>query len=413
LISILVLIVGACAFASELTSTSEARIPKRDAASTHVAQTPAAATGAFGLDLMRTQPPGNLVLSPNSIATALAMAGTGAAGRTAAQIARTLHLTKPAAFKAVGNLQRTIAKEQAVAGQDHPKAPTLELANGLFLQQGFSVKPTFVSGLQRHFGTVLESIDFRGDPTGSLNTINDWVSEHTMGVIPSLLTSLPKETQLALTNAAYLKADWLHPFDSAHTTLAPFHNRAGSTSVEFMHQTEQLRYGSGKGYQAVDLPYRASSLSMLVVLPREKSVARLQGRLDAKGLARIVRGLSRRPVRLSLPRFHLTSKVKLKNALRSLGMTAAFDESADFSRISAAIELKIDLVEHAADLKVDEEGTTAAAATVVVFVPTSKPKPPPAITFNANHPFLFFLHDNRTGAVLFAGRLTNPASAGI
>ena len=125
---------------NDSTSTGKAQVPAPTAASPHKALAPAVATGAFGLDLMRAQPPGNLVLSPDSVAAALAMAGTGAAGRTAAQIAGTLHLATPAAFAAVGRLQRTIAKEQASAGQGYSKAPTLALANGLFLQQGFPVR---------------------------------------------------------------------------------------------------------------------------------------------------------------------------------------------------------------------------------------------------------------------------------
>ncbi len=113
-------------------STNSPRPRPTQRASREISFAPAPATAAFGLDLMRTQPPGNLVLSPDSVATALAMAGTGAAGRTASQIAKTLHLATPAAFAAVGRLQSTIASEQLTASQGDPKAPTLDLANGSF-----------------------------------------------------------------------------------------------------------------------------------------------------------------------------------------------------------------------------------------------------------------------------------------
>jgi serpin B len=129
-------------------------------------------------------------------------------------------------------------------------------------------------------------------------------------------------------------------------------------------------------------------------------------------LAGVVRGLSPRTVRLSLPRFRLTAQTELEDTLKSLGMTAAFSDAADFSGITSAAPLKINTVEHAADLSVDEEGNVAAAATGVGFIPVSAPFiPADAVRFNANHPFLFFLRDNSTGAVLFAGRLTNPATA--
>lgn len=403
---VLVAGIGALVFAASYS-------PSASEAQTHKALAPAAATGAFGLDLMRAGAPGNLVLSPDSVAAALAMAGTGAAGRTAAQMASTLHLTNPAAFPALWNLQRTIASEQASAGQGHPKAPTLELANGLFLQQGFPIEPTFLSGLQQHFGAAPETVDFSADPTGAVEAIDAWVSAHTAGIIPQLLTSLPEETRLALANAVYLKASWLHPFEQGETSPAPFYTQARKTRAEFMHQTARLRYGSGPGYAALDLPYRASTLSLLVVLPnRRKGVNALQRHLGARGLARIVHSLRPRSVRLSLPRFHLDTQTELNEPLKKLGMPIAFSEAANFSHITTAEHLKIGLVEHAADFRVDEEGTEAAAATAVVFVGKSRLRSPHSVTFNANHPFLFFLRDDRTGAVLFAGRLTDPTSTG-
>ena len=176
-----------------------------------------------------------------------------------------------------------------------------------------------------------------------------------------------------------------------------------------MRQTERLRYGSGRGYRAVELPYRASTLSLLVVLPSGGSVGALARRLGGGELARIARRLSPRRVELSLPRFHLATRVALAATLKSLGMPLAFSDAADFSRVATAGSLKIDRVEHVADLVVDEEGTVAAAATGVTAVPKSPRRPPrDLVTFNANRPFLFFVRDRSTGAVLFAGRLTDP-----
>ncbi len=419
---LLLLCTGACILVAvalgigvgQSTATSKAKVRTPTAASPHEALAPAAATGAFGLDLMHAMGPGNLVLSPDSVATALAMAGSGAAGQTAAQIASTLHLKSPASFASVGELQGTIANEQAAAAQGDPEAPTLDLANALFLQGGFPLNPAFVSGLQEHFGAGPQSVDFAGDLSGSVKTINEWVSDHTNGIIPQLFESLPELTRLVLADAVYLKASWLYPFRSGYTYPAPFHSPAKSSSVQFMHETERSRYGSGRGYAAVDLPYRASTLSLLVVLPVGRSLGALQHQLGARGLARIVHGLSPRLVQLSLPRFHLRTQTSLNQALAALGMRVAFSEAADFSGITAAEQLKIALVEHAADFKVDEAGTEAAAATGVVVEPTSARRPAGhEVVFNANRPFLFFLRDDRTGAVLFAGQLTNPASTGV
>ncbi len=359
---------------------------------------------------MRAQGPGNLVLSPDSVAAALAMTGMGGVGNTAGEIARTLHLKGPRALATVGDLQRAIAAGQAAAAVGDPEPPTLEIANGLFLQQGLPFAPAFLSGALQRFGAAPETVDFAGDPTGALDTINGWVSERTRGLIPRILDSLPEDMALALANAVYLDTDWEHPFKESETRPGVFHKATGKVTVDFMHQSESLRYGAGPGYRAVSLPYRSSTLSLLVVLPMRQRLGVLLHRLDGRGLARIARGLSVTPVILSLPRFHLNTDVELTGTLKKLGMPTAFGEAADFSRISTTVPLKIAFVKHAADIEVDEKGTIAAAATVVGTTLKSARPPRNPVTFNANRPFLFFLRDDQSGTVLFAGRLTDPAS---
>jgi len=390
-----------------------AKAPKRSGASRDEPLRPGIATGAFGLDLMRAYGPGNVVLSPDSVAAALAMTGSGGVGRTAREIARTLHLKGPSTFAAFGRLQRGIVGRYAAAKAAGPEAPTLEIANGVFLQQGLPFRPAYVNGVQRRFGASVQAVDFDGDPEGALGAINGWVSERTEGLIPKILGQLPPEMALALANAIYLHADWEHRFKPSATGPGTFHAATGKVDVDFMHQTELLPFDAGPGYKAVALPYRSSTLSLLVVLPVQQRLGSLLHRLDGRGLARISRRLSSRPVILGLPRFHVKTDVGLNGPLRKLGMRTAFSEAADFSRIANAVGLKVDFVKHAADLAVNEAGTVAAAATVVGVTRTAADRPPrDAVTFNANRPFLFFLRDDRTGAVLFAGRLVNPAPAG-
>ena len=412
LAAICIFVLAVAAGVATAAPAGQAKTPKQPAASPHKPLAPAAATGAFGIDLMRAQGPGNVVLSPDSVAAALAMTGMGGVGPTAAEIARTLHLKGPAALAAVGDLQRAIVAGQAAAAGGDPEAPTLEIANGLFLQQGLPFEPAFLSGVQRRFGAAPQTVDFAGDPGGALDAINGWVNERTRGRIPQILSSLPEEMALALANAIYLDADWKHPFEKSSTRPGVFHKAAGKVTVDFMHQTELLRYGAGPGYKAVALPYRSSTLSLLAVLPVGQPLGSLQRRLGGGRLGRIAGGLSTRPVILSLPRFHLETEVELTSALKRLGMRTSFSEAANFSRITTAVPLKIGFVKHAADFTVDEEGTVAAAATVVGVQLSSAASPRDPVTFKANRPFLFFLRDDRTGAVLFAGRLTDPASAG-
>ena len=267
---------------------------------TRVGQARAVATGgpvapaldAFGLDIMSRLGAGNFVFSPDSVAAALAMAGTGATGRTAAQMAHVLGLSSPSAFDQVGRLQSSISAEQVAAGRGNPQAPTLEIANGLFIQQELSLLSPFLSGLQGAFAAVPQSVDFRSGGAGAVHAINSWVSEHTRGLIPQIVASLPQETLLALANAVYLKAAWLDPFKAYATASAPFHGLHQTAAMPFMHQTERLPYSHGQGYAAIELPYSASTLSLLAVLPVGQSIGSLQSRLNAKSLRQIVQRLA-------------------------------------------------------------------------------------------------------------------------
>jgi serpin B len=391
-------------------ASSKAKKPKRPEAPRVAGYPPAAATGAFGIDLLRALKPANVVLSPDSVAAALAMTGTGGVGPTADEIARTLRLKGPANLAAVGDLQRAIAAGHAAAGVGDPEPPTLEIANGLFLQQGLPFNPAFISGAQQRFAAVPQTVDFDGDPAGALAAINGWMSERTRGKIPQILDSLPRGMALTLANAIYLDADWAHPFDEGATRPGTFYGTGGKGTVQLMNQTKLLRYGMARGYKAVALPYESSTLSMLVVLPVRQRLGALQRQLGGKALGRLARRLKPTRVDLSLPRFHLNTEVELTGVLRKLGMSTAFGGAADFSRITTAVRLRIAVVKHAADIIVDEGGTVAAAGTVVGLSPVSAP--PPAVPFRANRPFLFFLRDDQTGAVLFAGRVTQPPPDG-
>lgn len=374
---------------------------------------PATATTAFGLDLMRRLGPGNLVISPDSIATALSMAGTGAAGNTAAQMAIAMRLHAPSSFDGVGDLQSQLSAEQTAAAKGDPEAPTLELADALFLQRNLQIGQPFVSGLQQHFGAAPQTVDFEQAGGEAVKSIDNWVSEHTHGLIPKILDSLPGSTRLVLANAIYLKAAWAQQFKTAATGPGTFHRSTGAVSTPFMHETTGLAYGHGRGYAAVSLPYHSSTLSLLVLLPVGESVGSLLHGLTPSSFATILHSMHQHSVRLGLPRFHIALKRELNGPLEALGMTDAFHEgTADFSDIGAGKGLNIGLVEHAADFKIDETGTLAAAATAVTFEATAIRVEPRPVTFDANHPFLFFLRDDSTGALLFAGRVTDPSAEG-
>jgi serpin B len=409
---LLVVCAGACAAAvlaadggdSKPATTTHHRAapspPAPGATSTYVPDSPAAATEALGIDLLGALRAENLVVSPDSVATALAMAGTGAHGLTEEQIGEVLRL-EGLPFTSLGDLQKAIVED----------APEVKIATGLFAQSGLRLRPKFVGGLGEHFGAAPESLDFEGDPQGSLEAINSWAGEHTGGVIPKLFSELPPETRLVLADAVYLKALWQRRFAVSGSYDGPFYRKGGRTQAKFMSRTGRTLYAAGPDFKAVELPYRGSTLSMLVVLPVGEELAALERRLGETGLRGIVAGLSPERVELSLPRFHIESETELAPALGALGMPDAFGDGADFSGITGAEHLKIDAVKQIADIRVDEKGTEAAAVTGVVVVPTSAEAPRRQVVFDADHPFLFFVRDDETGALLFAGRLADPATA--
>ena len=265
--------------------------------------------------------------------------------------------------------------------------------------------------LTANFDAAPQTVNFQSHPAAAVRQINEWVSGNTDGLIPSILASVPETTRLILANAVYLHAYWAGQFEKEDVSTGTFHGPGAGAPVPFMHQTERLPYGAGDGYQAVELPYRSSTLSLMVLLPTGRSLASLQNELSVALLSRITAHMKPAEVELALPKFHIELSMGLDAVLSSLGMPLAFGQEADFSGIDAAENLAISRVLHAADIEVQEAGTLAAAATIVEIEPSAMKIEPHGKPFDANHPFLYLLRDERTGAVLFAGRLVNAAGA--
>ena len=257
----------------------------------------------------------------------------------------------------------------------------------------------------------LEEADFARDVEGARKKINAWVEKQTRDKIKDLLQPgvLMPETRLVLTNAIYFKAGWLHPFNAKLTAKEDFFAAAGARKVDMMRQTKDFFLYEDKDYQLLNMPYERGDLAMIVVLPREKEgLAALEKRLTPRDVDQALAKASDRSVRLSLPRFKMTFQRELRDDLEALGMRRAFSKEADFTGISSREGLLISKVVHKAFVDVDEKGTEAAAATAVIIAPTAVPRPKTPAVFTADHPFLFWIQDNRSGAVLFMGRVVNP-----
>jgi serpin B len=355
---------------------------------------------------------GNLVYSPYSVDVALTMADAGAIGQTASQVAHVLGA--PSAEDAVADAA-TLRSALARAVGSGSNAPTLDVANALWTQSGLALQQPFVSALTDDFGAPPESTDFAADPAAALEAINTWVSQHTDALIPSLLGpgAITQQTAFVLANAIYLKAHWQSPFVASLTRPAPF-TTAGGTVVHVPFMNERgvtYEYADGANYQAVELPYSASSLSLLAILPRHTTLAHFEHGLSAHALAGIVRGMGAQSVDLSMPKLDLSSQEELNGPLRKLGMTDAFGPAADFRGVTTQRSLYISLVEHAAVLKVDEQGTVAAGATAVVSPTTAVPVPRKPVSLVLDRPYLLLLRDDDSGGVLFVARIDNPAQS--
>jgi serpin B len=351
---------------------------------------------------------GNLFLSPYSISSVLSMAYAGARGETAEQMAQVLHLPEEG-----GEVHAAMGRLAAeVAGSGREREFALHVANAVWLQQGFEVLAEFLRVMSAHYGGGLERLDFGAAPEPARRRINAWVEEQTAGRIrdiipPGVLTPL---TRLVLTNAIYFKGAWLHPFSEGNTADDAFHVTAErSVTVPMMKGTHRCGYAESGDVQVLKMGYVGGEVSMTIVLPRRVGgLAELEESLTPETLAAWSE-LERRRVAVTLPRFKVTAQCRLDRALQQLGMTDAFTERADLSGITGRRDLFVSAVLHKAFVDVDEEGTEAAAATALVATTTAvRPGEPPV--FRADHPFLFYIQHEPTGAVLFMGRLADPSA---
>jgi serpin B len=362
---------------------------------------------------------GNLFFAPYSLSAALAMTYAGARGETAEQMARTLHFTLPPGrlHPAFGELVREFnGSVPFLTRLTGPKRGCrLSTANALWGQRGYRLEADFLRLTRDHYGAGLGVVDFQGAPEGARQAINAWAEKETQGRIKDLLLKdfLKPSTRLVLTNAVYFKGDWARQFPKDATRPEAFHLGDGrEVQTALMHQTGEFAYHDGGTFQALELPYAGKQVSMVVLLPgRPEGLADFEKTLTADTLAGVLAGLRRQNVEVTLPRFQTTAQFKLRETLSGMGMPAAFAPGADFSgMIGRQPPVALGDVVHQAFVEVNEEGTEAAAATAVDAYTLGSPTTVRPPVFRADHPFVFLIRDNRTGTILFLGRLVNPGA---
>jgi serpin B len=287
----------------------------------------------------------------------------------------------------------------------------LNVINALWGSKSDEFISAFLNVLAENYDAGMRLLDYEEDPEGCRQVINGWIREQTESLIPELLPadSIDSLTSLVLTNAIYFNAAWLFRFDKSFQTYdGTFFLPDGNTvTVPMMHQTKKLGYAQGSGYRAVELKYDTYNMSMVIILPDEGTFEEFENSLSGEKVIGIIDDISDdNYVTLSMPRFGFESSFNLKETLEAMGMTDAFSTAADFSGISGKTGYWLDEVYHQAYITVDEDGTTAAAASGVVVEKGASPDP---FKVNLNHPFIFMIRDIETNTILFVGRVLNPA----
>lgn len=371
----------------------------------------------------------NVFFSPYSVSQALAMVYAGAEGTTAEQMAQILgfDLDEPALHETFNALNADlVARGNSDANDEHGISERrLNIANALWGEQSFPFNSAFIELVDQYYGGGFEATDFIDAPEPAREAINQWVADHTEDRIQNIVPEgvIDEMTRLVLANAIFFKNAWQNNFNANATVDGDFHLLDGSTvTARLMGQTAQFNYAEGDGYQAITLPYQQSGMSMLVILPSTGTFDEFEADFDAEFLNTLTAQLNYERVNLTLPKFEFEDSITLSDILIVLGMSDAFSpELADFTGMidtnnpaySEADRLNISAVLHKAFIGVDEEGTEAAAATVVVMalagsgMPMEQPDP---VEMRVDRPFLFAIRDDVTGTILFMGRVTNPVS---
>ncbi len=377
---------------------------------------------AFALDLYSRlkEQPGNFFFSPFSVTAALVMTMAGARGNTETEMAKVLRqdLSRDRLHPALGSLIRDLNSRKVKADEEgDPNAagkPAFELvlANSLFGQKGFTFLPEFIEGNRKAYDAGFSELDFKADPEKSRLAINAWVAEKTRKRVTDILAPgmVKTDTRLALANALYFIAQWAAPFKVEATQEGTFRLDAkDSVKVPFMHKMDSYRIAETETHQVLILPYRGNELAMVILLPKTvDGLASVEAGLKPEEFWATLRSAKWADVEVTIPKFRIESFFNLKDTLLALGMKDAFsDVSADFSGMTGKKDLFVGLVIHKSFVGVDEKGTEAAAATVVLM--TLKGMPQKDKDFLADHPFLFSIVDFKTESMLFLGRVSNPA----
>ncbi len=365
------------------------------------------ANNQFGFDLFREvyayeKEAENIMVSPLSVALALAMTYNGAEGDTRSAMEETLRLSGLSREQINESYQTLVSGLQLL----DPKV-LLEIANAIFYRQGFNVEDDFVSLNSKYYAAEVSPLNF-GSPS-ALETINGWVNEKTHTKIPEIIKEISPSHVMFLLNAIYFKGTWTKEFNKESTKKQLFTLENGTyTEVDMMHRLDTVDYYKGDGFSALRLSYGKQDYNMSLLLPDDTNgLSGLVAQMTPENWEKWKKGLvETKSVDIMLPRFKFPYEIKLNDVLTQMGMGIAFSSVADFTGINRAGNLRIDYVKHKSFIEVNEEGTEAAAVTIVAIERTSIGGDKKTY-FHVNRPFLFVITEKSTGAILFLGTVKN------
>jgi len=365
----------------------------------------------------------NLLVSPHSILSALAMVYAGAEGETRTQMREALRfaLDEPALHLAFQALDEALEERSKIERDDEAKGFELSIVNRLWGHHDYEFLSDYLDLVERHYGAGIERVDFESDPDAVRLDINAWVEEQTRDRIQDLLPdgALNQDTRMVLVNAIYFLASWQEAFEEDQTRSEPFHRLDGSSvDVELMHKTADFQASVDDQTVAVSIPYLGNDVSLLALMPAgtEDDFESWQASLDRQRFDEIVAGLARKKVALDFPRFTTEGGFRLAELLKGMGMPQAFSPTeANFKRMTGigpgvlGQSLYIDEVFHRTFIDLDEAGTEAAAATAVVMMRlTAVPVEEEPLPIRFDRPFIYAIYDHPTDSILFLGRMLDP-----
>ncbi|MGM9620636.1 MAG: serpin family protein [Bacteroidaceae bacterium] len=362
---------------------------------------------AFAFNLFRkTMGMDSRVISPLSVTYLMGMLANGADGATRQQILATLGMQDKGQGQDGLQNMNEFARMMMEKSGNLDKAVTVDVANYIAVNDRFKVNGKFRKSVGQDYKAGVESLDFTSSET--LKRINGWCSDHTRGMIPSIIDSVDPDAVSYLMNAIYFHGTWADKFNKDETKLEQFSGYTRDLKrVNMMHRNDKYSYAEGEGFSAVQIPYGNGAFCMTVLLPdRGKGVGEMMAAMDGEAFQALQGKMEKCIVDLKLPRFTTEVEQPLNEVISALGSPLIFSSNADFSNFSSGSFLVSKMLQKA-KIEVSEEGTKAAAVTAAIMVMSALPtEEPRRVNFHADHPFAYIISERSTGSIFFMGQYT-------